>query len=376
MKNKKINLCHIVKSFDVGGVESIVKNLSNGIVNNDFEVTIIALTSSDNTIASSLNNRVRFIDLGFSKSKFRKLRYSAKIIIKLKKTLSSVSPDIINSHLYFYDLLLLSLSNLFSINCIHVRTVHSSGGYYESPYKWSSRIRLFVEHLSSIINKTYFIGVSSKIFNNNNKLFSSSSLGSELIYNGIDLTKFKNEKKRSSSSDSIELFYVARLEQGKNHELVLRICPRLIENCPNIKVNFVGDGMLRENLIALTRNLNIENYVTFYGNRTDVNCLLSNADIAIFPSEYEGFSLVLLEKMASGIPVVASNIDAFNEVIVNGVNGYIARNDDEYVNYICSLYHDYKLRGKIGETSITTANKYSNQEMIDNYTDFYRDILE
>ena len=100
---------------------------------------------------------------------------------------------------------------------------------------------------------------------------------------------------------------------------------------PNICLTIVGDGPEKTELRKTTEKYNMESYVIFTGDVEDVEKYLSESDIFILPSIYEGLPLSILEAMASGLPVIASNVGGIPDIVkengilvsVNDVNGLI-----------------------------------------------------
>lgn len=375
----KLRIVHIVKTFDVGGVESIVKDLSNKLDDIGYQVFILSLEKSDNSMRLNLNPNVRFVDLGFDNTKNKNPTSFFYVVKKIYNILSEIKPDILNSHLYFIDLFLVTLAlKLIGHNIAHVRTIHSSGGFYEQQKSLANKFRLFLEIISSKIYMSSYIGVSRKVFENNELFFGKYCHTNKLIYNFIDVAKFSKIKTNISAanrSNQFKVVYIARLELGKNHLLALKVLAELKNRGLDVEFTFAGSGSLKCYLESEARLLGVDSYVSFLGNVDNVPNVLKLADIAIFPSEYEGFSVVLLEKMASRLPVICSGIDAFLEVIVNTENGYIAKHPIEYVEIIERLYFDKDERLRVGEKAFITAKSFSIDTALIQYNDFYIDCL-
>ncbi|RKZ22993.1 hypothetical protein DRQ23_03945 [bacterium] len=120
--------------------------------------------------------------------------------------------------------------------------------------------------------------------------------------------------------------------------------------------------------------------VFFLGYRKDLDSIMRNADVFVFPTRYEPFSLVILEAMASGLPVITSKpeICGAAELIEDGVNGFLMReNTDPYelVEIIINLYKNPSLKKRIGENARKTAMKYTWKEMAKRYEKLYMEIL-
>jgi glycosyltransferase involved in cell wall biosynthesis len=89
----------------------------------------------------------------------------------------------------------------------------------------------------------------------------------------------------------------------------------VVDRVPSFRLTVVGDGPLRDELHALRDRLRLQGSVEFLGERTDVHTLLSDADIFVLSSLKEGLALTLLEAMATGLAVVATDVGGNREVV-------------------------------------------------------------
>ncbi|AWA29785.1 group 1 glycosyl transferase [Flavobacterium magnum] len=90
-----------------------------------------------------------------------------------------------------------------------------------------------------------------------------------------------------------------------------------------VKVDVYGDGPYKETLLENIRNRGVENQFVFMGSRADLNKVFCNYDFMIQPTHMECFSLAILESLAANVPVITTNVGGNEEVIVDGVNGFI-----------------------------------------------------
>jgi len=182
---------------------------------------------------------------------------------------------------------------------------------------------------------------------------------------GIDTDKFKNievnkEKKRKSiaiNEDDFMVISVGELNKNKNHQVIIRATAKLRNE--NIKYVLCGQGPLVTELRKLSNELGIENQIKFLGFRKDIPELMHVADLFAFPSFREGLSLSLMEAMASGLPVVCSDIRGNSDLIEDGKGGHLVKpNDiDGFINMIKKLKEDESLRleqGKFNSKIIST----------------------
>ncbi len=147
-----------------------------------------------------------------------------------------------------------------------------------------------------------------------------------VIYRGRALERFT---RAASSKAGPHLVCVGRLVESKRTEVAIRALAVMRNDHPSARLTVVGDGPRREYLERLTAELGVADVVRFLGTRTDVPELLSTADIFVFPSAHEGLGGALVEAMAAGLPIVASNIPVIAESVDNRESGILVGVDDE-----------------------------------------------
>jgi len=215
-------------------------------------------------------------------------------------------------------------------------------------------------------------------------LFSKVAVGNRLVPNGINLTTFSklnytHIKKNDFGlqEDCMIVSYVSRLDIGKNHICLLNAWVQVIEKFPNSILCLAGDGVIKNELKEYVKILGIEQKVTFLGMIDSVASLLSITDIAVFPSQFEGLPISLIEKLAMGLPVITSDIDVFKEVIIENENGFICNvnNSDDYADKMILLLGNEELRSYIGKNAIETAKKFDIKRIVNETLHFYEEAL-
>ena len=122
---------------------------------------------------------------------------------------------------------------------------------------------------------------------------------------------------------------VGRLTEQKNHKMLINSFKKINEYNKEYRLYIYGEGGLREKLEMQVRDLELQDYVFLPGNFIDIHKKISDADIFVLSSRYEGLSNALLEAMMMGIPCISTNYAGVNEIIVNGYNGILVPNEDE-----------------------------------------------
>lgn len=203
---------------------------------------------------------------------------------------------------------------------------------------------------------------------------------------GIDLKRFQPKdvndtkelrQKYGYTEDDFILFYAAELNKNKHQDLLIESISELKTKIPNIKLLLAGPGPSEETYKKLMKELNLEKNVELLGFRSDVKILLKLSDIAVASSRREGLPVNVMEAMATGLPIVATDIRGHRDLIEDGVNGYLVgvEDVDGFTNAIAKLYHDKTLRERFGRKGIELVQKYSLENVLEEMKNIYEEQL-
>ena len=142
-----------------------------------------------------------------------------------------------------------------------------------------------------------------------------------VIYNGVDATKY--ELARPKTHGILRLLIVGVLEERKGHENALRALKLLQAAGIDAELTIVGGGSKEARLRQVTTEMGLNNRVVFAGSQADPRPYLTAADVFVMPSRQEGFSNAVLEAMASGLPVIATDVGGNAEAVMHGEGGLI-----------------------------------------------------
>ena len=148
---------------------------------------------------------------------------------------------------------------------------------------------------------------------------------SSVVFNGIDVNRFALGKKLDLGlpKESAVVLTVADLNNQKGHRFLIEAIPDVLREFPTAQFVLVGEGHIRPLLENLVREKGVARHVLFLGRREDVPDLLATAQLVVLPSLFEGLPLVLLEAMAAGKAVVATNVSGSKDVVVHGETGLL-----------------------------------------------------
>lgn len=203
----------------------------------------------------------------------------------------------------------------------------------------------------------------------------------EVIPNGVDLEKFKIVGNGFKSNGSVKLLTVGRYDSSRKGVDVLIKAAKLMNKLNGVKyeIMVIGDGPYRKKFQQLAKYEKVKN-INFLGYipNTELFKYYNMADIYVLPSYAEGMSNTILEAMATGLPVVATNVGGNPENITPKKNGYLVRVGDHInlAKHLYKLISDEKLRKKMGKKSLETIRKdYSWKQITDKYINLYNRVL-
>jgi glycosyltransferase involved in cell wall biosynthesis len=152
----------------------------------------------------------------------------------------------------------------------------------------------------------------------------------------------------------------------------------VINSEPHTFFLIVGDGPLAGELKDQATQLGIQNNVIFTGSRTDVEELLACLDIYALASLWEGMPISVLESMASGVPVVATDIPGARDLIRHSENGWLVPPADfkSMAEAICGLIASQSLRYSLARRAEDTVQQYSNEAVANRYASIYQSLSQ
>jgi len=204
-----------------------------------------------------------------------------------------------------------------------------------------------------------------------------------VIYNGIDLKKIQSIRRRTNilqryglTKNYLILLYLGRLHPKKCPDDLIKAFAKVVQRVPNAKLIFAGKGGERENLEKLASSLNVDDKVIFTGfvSEDEKWNLLKNCEIFLLPSIIEGHPISLIEAMACGKPVIATDSGPFSEIVRNGETGILVpvHSPDCLADGIIDLALDDERRREIGKKARENVeNRFDINKIADDYLEIY-----
>ena len=233
-----------------------------------------------------------------------------------------------------------------------VVTVHGLDTYYKNQVggiagRWCERISRLVYRSAAQV-----ICISEKV---REQVLAGAAVRTAVVYNGVDPQEFSPGADNPASDF---LLTVGNLIPIKGHELLLRAFAALPSRHSDIRCQIIGDGPERSRLTALAASLGIASRVQFLGrqSRRQVAEAMRGCLLFALPSRYEGLGCVYLEAMSSARAVIACRGQGIEEVIQQGVNGWLIEPENlaALTAALTALLDDPQLRRRMGESARST----------------------
>ncbi|MCK4364174.1 MAG: glycosyltransferase family 4 protein, partial [Candidatus Aminicenantes bacterium] len=207
-----------------------------------------------------------------------------------------------------------------------------------------------------------------------------------VIYSGIELNILKessSEEKQNLKKElgipenSLIVGTAGRLVPVKGPEFLVKASKYIISKYPDTYFMFTGDGPLEQDLKRKALEMGISDNIIFLGWRDDLAKIISIYDIFVLPSLNEGMGRVLVEAMALGKSIVASNVGGIPDLVTHGKNGFLVppKNPKELAKYIQVLLEDKDKREKMGLAGKEIAYNFTSERMIEKIANLYKKLL-
>lgn len=198
-----------------------------------------------------------------------------------------------------------------------------------------------------------------------------------LIGNVVDTAHFMPVSR--AANEPVRIAAIGRLVRQKRFDRLLSVLAQLRAQSPHpFRVVIAGDGPLRERLEKQSAELNLQNTVRFIGAVADSREIYREAEIVVLTSDWEGTPNVVLEAMASGLPVVATKVGDLPNFVDEGETGYLARTEDEQklVAALLKLLHNPNLREALGRRAREQiVARHSPQQLPQRLQNLYEAVL-
>lgn len=201
-----------------------------------------------------------------------------------------------------------------------------------------------------------------------------------VIPNGINVDHFQECNNNILLEGDPCILYVGRLAFVKGIPTLIKALAIVRQDLPNVKVHFVGDSRYTSpNLRSLIIKEGVEKNIVFHKwvSQSNLPSYYKSADFCVFPSTLESFGIVILEAMASGAPIIASDIPAFRELLSEGITGlfFHRENPQDLSKAILRLACDSNLKIRLSKNASEVVQTYDWEIIARKYLELYNSLL-
>lgn len=363
---EKVSVLIILPWLEVGGVEQVFYNIISGLDRDKLSIYIATTLKSTNLWKEKF---IPITDGVFILSSFVKdYHHACGFILDLINNKSISVVHISNSKLGYY--MAPRIKNAFPgikiIDLLHMDEPDRPWDYF----RVSDMVKQYLDLRVVLTNyfKQLLVEKSSE-----------DPRRVAVIPNGIDLSPFAvppgGKKKARIQEGVLQIAFVGRMHLQKQPLKFLHIAHRLVEQKAAARFIMIGDGPLYNEVKSYIKKHNLHKSVQLLGFRNDVSRLLAEEiDLLIAPSQREGLPVIGIEALAAGVPIIASDVPGWNELVLPGINGFLApeNNQESFVHY-CRYFLDDRLKvlamGQVGKELV--FSKYNRCHMAAAYQDIY-----
>ena len=321
----------------------------------------------------------RIVALPFDK-KFFSVK-NVKAIFQVRKLLKNEKFDTVSTHTALASAVVRAAVFLLhqrpKVFCtVHGYLFNEGDGLKKWAYLLPEKICARVTDILMVMNhEDYEIAKRHKLYKD--KLYYINGMG-------IDLTKYKpvsreerlSARREKGMSEGDFLFvYAAEFSRRKNQAFLIKAFANICKDYPRMKLLLAGEGALQEECKELVRRLHAEDQIQFLGYVTDIRELYSVCDVCVTSSKIEGLPFNVMEALACGLPVIASDIKGHRELVKDGVNGSLFQTDTQLEDKLIYSYNAENQQNDIWQNGIVGASAYSVEEVKNKIKDIYEDFV-
>ncbi|MGG3640561.1 glycosyltransferase [Bacillus gobiensis] len=365
-----MNVLHVINSLDIGGAQTLLNDALPEFKKNGVRSDVFVLKKSTEGNFEQLleSNGIKII---YSNTKNI---YSPLQIREIKKVIKENKYDIVHSHTFPSQYWVSLLHFMLREGPKLITTEHNT-----SNRRREKKVFKYIDNFI-YINYSKIICISKGTFNELVEWVNIVKDKSIVIENGVNLSKYKNSKPLDKielvpnyKSNDIIILMVARLTNQKDHETVIKSTLNLPRN---IHIVFVGDGEKRSDYENMINKFNLNDRVHLLGAREDVPNIMKTADLFVLSSHFEGFGLVVVEAMASGLPIIGSNVNGLTDIISDVGCLFEKGNASQLTEIIMGLVEDPIEQASMIKAGYKKSSLYSIEKFVNDHINLYNSVLK
>lgn len=295
--------------------------------NAGYDVVVVSGKGADPYWQETFGEQLRFVEMSSLTHPIDPVN-DVRALLALRRLFADLQPTVIHTHQSKAGI----VGRLAASVVPGARVVHGIHIVpFEGVHPLLAKAYIWLEKLAAK-NTDTFIAVSKAV----GKVYSDVGISErvETVYSGMDLEQFRAAKIPKDFNQLLALnskhstrppvvLMLASLEPRKRHVDFLSVFTDVVKAIPNIRLLLAGEGPMADELKQLVESLDLQSNVVFCGFRNDPHALIAGADLCVLTSEREGLARVVVQSIASGKPIVATQLPGLDEIINHEKNGII-----------------------------------------------------
>lgn len=372
-------VAHVIFRLDVGGLENGLVNLINGMAADRYRHAIICIDDHTDFATRLERDDVEIVAI------HKKPGTDISALWRLYRVFRRLKPDIVHTRN------LAALDALVPAFLAGVRSrVHSEHGWDVNDLEGGNRkLRLLRKLHSPFVHR--YVALSRHLKQYLVEIVGIPDARVDQLYNGVDTERFEPRKHQLSPVMPAEFRFegavvigtVGRLQPVKDPLALVSAFSLMLRDNKEIaayaRLAIIGDGSLRSAVKQRLRDENISELAWMPGSRDDIPAILHSLDVFVLPSLAEGISNTILEAMAAGLPVIATDVGGNPELVDDGVTGTLVAPADcgSLAQAMRRYLNDPDLRASHGAAGAERAKQmFSSQAMVDGYQRLYDSLQQ
>lgn len=379
LTDRKLTVVIVNSDLEYGGAQRQIVELANNLDKEHFKVYVCSLADYV-PLSESLHEADKKLVII---KKFFKL--DVTVVFRLILFLKRVRADVVHSYL-FDSQIICRLAGFFLPKLVVI------GSERNTDYLFKKRHLIAYRITKSLVDLT--------IANSNaGARFNSSKLGHPMshyrvVHNGVDTERFRPVAVSSAVREKVPVYgkrqivgMFASFKPQKNHLFLIDSIPEIIKSVPDVCFLFVGDELYKgmsgsveykEAILEEIKRRNIEEYCIFAGNQQQTEEWYNLCNITVLPSLFEGTPNVVLESMACGVPVVATDVSDNSLIIRDGKTGFITArgNKSLFIKSVIELLTNSALLDNMRvQARQWICSEFSNTRLAEKTGAIYREVF-
>lgn len=353
-----MKITFFVGEFNGGGAERVISILANFLVTKNYKVEILKYNNTENSYETDSRIRINSIEEN------TRTRNILKNVLWLHKYFEN-STDIVVSFLAPFNMVAI-IANTFNKTPIIVCDRN------DPRYTPANKMLRYFRNI--LYRKADGIVLQTK---NNKEYFDKQIQGKSIvIYNPVDL-KEKSGMALKTKKEKL-IVSVGRLEEQKNQIMLIDAFNEIYKKHRDYKLIIYGEGSNRKCLQDRIDSLHLNEVIILPGEKFNVLDKIKCAEMFVLTSDYEGMSNALIEAMCIGLPVISTNTSGSNELIDDGVNGYIIDLNDKnnLINRIEYLINNENIRSNLGKEASNLAFKIDKEIICNEWLEYITSFVK